>query len=159
MRVQLIAVGRVKAGPERELLRRYLDRAKAGARAVGLGDIVEIEIDESRARLADQRKRDEGEAITARLPADAEVRLLDEHGQGFTSPALAATISQARDDGRGVFAFVIGGADGLAPSLLARYPALQFGAATIPHQLARVLVAEQIYRAVTILSGHPYHRA
>lgn len=156
----LLAVGRLKAGPERELFSRYVERAQVLARPVGLSGVVAREIDESRARSAADRKRDEAAALRAALPARARLIALDERGRSVTSTAFAEDLGRARDEGATDFALVIGGPDGLDDTL--RQSAdrvIAYGAATFPHQIVRVLAAEQIYRALTILAGHPYHRA
>ena len=160
MRLILIAVGRLKAGPERELAGRYLDRAAAGARGVGLTGVDMREIEESRARRPDDRRAAEALAIRALLPKGARLVLLDERGRSIGSEDFAADIGKARDAGTPAVALVIGGPDGHDPALRAEAGlVLAFGAMTWPHQLARVMAAEQIYRATTILAGHPYHRA
>lgn len=163
MRLLLLAVGRLKGGAERELAQRYVERAGQTGRAVGLHPFDVVEIPESRAGSAEARRREEAEAIRAKVPTDAAVTLFDERGKAVTSRDFAARIAAARDTGRGCAAFVIGGPDGLDPSL--RESALRegatvvsFGAMTLPHRLVRIVAAEQIYRATTILSGHPYHR-
>lgn len=159
LRVALVCVGRLKAGPERTLAERYLERAGAAGRAVGLG--VEMrEIAESRARRAEDRKAEEAAAIRASSPPDAALIVLDEVGTPVDSVGFAGLVGARRDDGTPVLVMVIGGADGLDPSLRREAVAtIAFGAMTWPHQLVRIMAAEQIYRAVTILSGHPYHRA
>lgn len=149
----------MKSGAERELLTRYLDRAEASARAIGLGTIQTIEMDESRARAADQRRLEESTFLRAKLPAHATTILLDENGQNLGSEAFASLIARERDTGATTLAFVIGGPDGLERGWRDAQRTLAFGAATFPHQLVRVLLAEQVYRATTILAGHPYHRA
>ena len=160
MRLALIAVGRLKAGAERDLATRYLERAIAAARAVGLAGIDMRELDDSRARRPDDRRSEEARAILAAIPASARLLLLDERGKNLSSAEFAEDISKARDSGTPVVALVIGGPDGLDQTLRARANlVLAFGAMTWPHQLVRVMAAEQIYRAVTILAGHPYHRA
>lgn len=159
MKIVVIAIGRMKAGPEGDLLRRYIDRAELTARGVGLTGIQVIELDESRARSADQRKREEAASLRARLPEGAAVLLLDEGGASLSSEAFAVEVGRARDAVTPAMAFVIGGPDGLDPTFLSAHRRLGFGAATFPHQIVRVMLAEQIYRAITILSGHPYHRA
>jgi 23S rRNA (pseudouridine1915-N3)-methyltransferase len=159
VRLLLLAVGRLKDGPERELFQRYMQRSRAAARSVGISDITDIEIEESRARQPEQRKRAEGEALAARLPSGARTLVLDERGPSLSSERWARLVTGSRDGGDAVLCFVLGGADGLSADLLDRHDAVSFGAATLPHQLVRVLVAEQIYRVTTILSGHPYHRA
>lgn len=160
MRIGLFAVGRLKAGPEKDLAARYLDRlAKAGP-AVGLEFSRVIEIAESRAGSAEARKREEGEALVAALPANAVLVLLDERGKTPDSQSFAEEIGRFRDQGKRDMLVAIGGADGLDQSLAARADlVISFGRMTWPHQLVRILAAEQLYRAVTILSGHPYHRA
>jgi 23S rRNA (pseudouridine1915-N3)-methyltransferase len=159
VRLALIAIGRLKDGPERELCERYRERAAASGRALGLSGPDILEITESRARRADERKRDEAQAIAPRL-APGLLIVLDERGKNLDSEAFAARIAAARDSGTAAATLVIGGADGLSDDLRARADlVLGFGALTIPHQIVRVLVLEQLYRAMTILAGHPYHRA
>lgn len=159
MRIGLFAVGRLKAGPEKDLAARYLDRfAKAGP-AIGLelGKIVEVA--ESRSANAPTRKREEATLLEKALAPDTVLVLLDERGKAIGSEDFAGQIGRWRDDGKREVMIAIGGADGLEPSLHARADAvLCLGKMTWPHQLVRILIAEQLYRATTILSGHPYHR-
>ena len=160
MRVQIIAVGRLKAGAERELVARYFDRATLCARGVGIAGVDLREVEESRARRPEDRKAGEARAIAALLPPGARVLALDERGRAMPSEAFAAEMGAARDRGLAAFCLVIGGPDGLDPDFAAAAAAkLAFGAMTWPHQLVRVMAAEQVYRAMTILGGHPYHRA
>jgi 23S rRNA (pseudouridine1915-N3)-methyltransferase len=159
MRISLFAVGRLKSGPERQLAERYIDRfAKAGP-AIGLelGKITEI--NESRAAHAETRKREEAVHLEKLLADGAVLILLDERGKALDSPGFADLIGGLRDDGKRDLIVAIGGPDGLDPALrsLAAHM-LSFGKMTWPHQMVRVMLAEQLYRAVTILSGHPYHR-
>lgn len=159
MRISLFAVGRLKAGPEKQLAERYTDRfAKAGS-SVGL-DLAKItEIVESRAGNAETRKREEAAALEKLLTDTTLLIVLDERGKILDSPAFAAMLGTARDNGRRDAIIAIGGPDGLDPDLRARADhVLAFGKMTWPHQMVRVMLAEQLYRAVTILSGHPYHR-
>jgi 23S rRNA (pseudouridine1915-N3)-methyltransferase len=160
MRISLFAVGRLKAGPEKELASRYIDRfAKAGP-AVGLELAKQIEIAESRAANAETRKRDEAAGLEKSLPEGAVLILLDERGKSLDSEAFAELIGRYRDGGKRDMMLAIGGADGLDPELRSRADAvLNLGSMTWPHQLVRILIAEQLYRVVTILAGHPYHRA
>ena len=159
MRLIVAAVGRLKPGPERELAAWYTKRAEATGRALGWRAVEIIEIRESRATDRDRRRTEESIALANVIPDGAVVAILDEHGDSLDSPALAGLIRQWRADDRASACFLIGGADGLAPSLLERAKVrLAFGAATWPHQLIRIMLLEQIYRAGTILSGHPYHR-
>ncbi len=160
MRLILITVGRLKAGPERELAARYIERARTAARGVGLTGVETREIEESRARRTEERRVAEALAIRARIPPGVRLVLLDERGKSIASEAFAADIGKARDAGAPAYALVIGGPDGLDETLgLEAGLVLAFGAMTWPHQLVRIMAAEQIYRAVTILAGHPYHRA
>lgn len=165
MRLALVAVGRLKAGPERTLVERYLGRAGALARGLGLSGPDVIEISEARARREADRRAEEGAAILAKAgelakAGDVAVVALDERGRALDSPGFATRLGGWRDAGRPAAAFVIGGPDGLAEEVRARADlVLSFGALTVPHQIVRVLVAEQIYRASTLLAGHPYHRA
>ena len=160
MKVLLAAVGRMKAGPERELLDRYVTRARATARPLGVASLDVVEIDEGRGRSAAERRREEAAALTARLPPGTAVVALDERGTSLPSPAFAARVGALVDGGAPVLAFVIGGPDGFDEAFrAAASDVVSFGAATMPHQLVRVILAEQVYRAFTILTGHPYHRA
>lgn len=158
MRLAIHAVGRMKAGPERDLVARYLDRlAKAGP-AVGLELGGVNEISESQARSPEQRMREEAQKLEGAI-AESVLVLLDERGKNLTSRDFADYISRQRDGGTRGLVVAIGGADGHDPSLRARADlVLSFGSLTWPHQLVRVLLAEQLYRASTILSNHPYHR-
>lgn len=158
MRIGIVAVGRMKLGPERDLCARYFERAASGGRSLGLSGFAVTEIAESRAASAAARKAEEARAIAAAIPAAAVVVTLDEHGKTMGSDDLAQRIAHWRDDGRAL-TFVIGGADGLDAGLVRTAGlALSFSPLTWPHQLVRVMLAEQLYRATTILSGHPYHR-
>lgn len=158
MKVTVIAVGRLKSGPERELLERYADRVARAGRQLGLTlDIREIV--ESNARNPQTRKEEEAGLILAALPSGATLVALDEHGKALDSRAFADRLAAWRDGGVRDLGVAIGGADGLGDAVLARAALrLAFGAMTWPHQIVRILLAEQLYRAVTILSGHPYHR-
>ena len=158
MRITIVAVGRLKAGPERQLAERYRERAAKAGRGLGFRSLDIIEIDESRARDTERRMLEEGIAIANVLPEHARVAILDERGDAIGSKAFADQLARWRDDGNDC-AFVIGGPDGLAPSVRDKaHRRIGFGALTWPHQLVRIMLAEQIYRATTILAGHPYHR-
>ncbi len=159
MRVLVAAVGRLKQGPERELAASYRKRAEAAGRPLGLRDIEVVEIRESRAQDIERRRVEESIALANVIPDQAVVVVLDEHGEGLDSRTLAALLREWRVEDRAAVCFVIGGPDGLAPSLVARAQVrVAFGAATWPHQLVRIMLLEQLYRAATILAGHPYHR-
>jgi 23S rRNA (pseudouridine1915-N3)-methyltransferase len=158
MRIVVAAVGRLK-GPETELSARYLKRAAQTGRQLGLRDIEIIEIRESRAGDASKRMLEESIALANVIPKNATVVLLDSHGENLDSAALAGQIGNWRADGRTTVVFLIGGADGVAASLREKADLrLSFGSATWPHQLVRVMLLEQVYRAATILTRHPYHR-
>ena len=159
MRLGLICVGRLKDGPERELYARYAERIMA-MRKQGLEGLNLREIDESRARAAPARIAEEGKALLEALEPGDGLVVFDERGKTASSVAFAQFLARERDNGRRTLWFAIGGAEGLGANLRDRALAVfSFGAMTLPHQLVRILVAEQIYRALTILSGHPYHRA
>jgi 23S rRNA (pseudouridine1915-N3)-methyltransferase len=160
MRIGLFAVGRLKSGPEKDLAARYFDRfAKAGP-AIGLELSRITEVAESRASSSDTRKREEAAMLQKALPEGSLLVLLDERGKAFDSEGFAEFLGNYRDQGKRDLMIAIGGADGLDHSLYDRADAtICLGKMTWPHQLVRILIAEQLYRAVTILSGHPYHRA
>lgn len=159
MRLLLLCVGRAKAGPERDLAERYIVRAAAAGPAAGFSSVALREADGSRAGQSANRKRDEARALRNLLPERSAVFAFDEAGARITSREFALTLARARDEGFASAALVIGGPDGLDRDFLGSASlALSFGAMTWPHQLARAMAAEQIYRAFTILSGHPYHR-
>ena len=160
MRLVVAAIGRLKDGPERELAERFRKRAEQTGRRIGFRDTEVVEIRESRAQEVGKRMVEESIALANVIPDQAVTVLLDQRGKNLDSAAFAALLGRWRDDGRPAAVFVIGGDDGLAASLRDKAKVrLAFGAATWPHQLVRVMLLEQIYRAVTILSGHPYHRA
>jgi len=160
MRLMVIAVGRLKDGPERELAERYAKRFDDLGRRIGVRGLEIHEIPESKARDAPSRISAEAIAIAALIPDKAIVVALDEHGKVLDSLAFSGELRRRRDAAVPALAFLIGGADGLSPDLRRTAAlTLAFGAATWPHQLVRVMLLEQLYRAATILSGHPYHRA
>ncbi len=155
----MLAVGRMKAGPERELLERYVKRVTGLAPSLGFSRVEWREFDESRARQPETRRAEEAKILLAAAPKGAFLVALDERGASPTSDAFAQDIFRIRDSGVPALAFLIGGPDGLDPALRsAAQRIISFGALTWPHQLVRVMAAEQIYRAMTILAGHPYHR-
>ena len=147
-------MGRLRAGPERDLIDDYLTRFERTGRALGLGPVDVREVDAKGAGMAA-----EGELLRRALPAGAAVIALDERGKLRTSPEFAQDIARWRDDGRSDLAFIIGGADGIAPEVRdAANARLSFGKMVWPHMLVRVMLAEQLYRAASILAGSPYHR-
>ncbi len=151
VRVAILAVGRARAGPERDLYDGYIERIRWTV------DLREVE--EKRPLPPAEMKTREAELLLAAIPGDAVVVALDGAGKDMTSETLAEKLSQWRDDGRARVAFVIGGAEGLAPEVRDRADlVLALGRQTWPHMLVRAMLAEQIYRAQQILAGHPYHR-
>lgn len=155
MKLHICAVGRLRAGPERALVDDYLDRLGKTGRALGLGPAVEHEVEDKK----NLGMAAEGELLSRAIPPGAVIITLDERGRQMTSPDFAAQLARWRDTGRQDVALVIGGADGIDPALRARADlSISFGAMVWPHMLVRVMVAEQLYRAATILAGLPYHR-
>ena len=160
MRLVVIAVGRLKQGPERELAERYSERFGELGRKLGFRGLDIHEIPESRARDAATRVTEEAAAIAAAIPEKSVLVALDEHGKSIDSATFAQQLGRWRDDQVANTIFTIGGADGLSPDLQRKARLrIAFGSATWPHQMVRVMLLEQIYRAATILAGHPYHRA
>src|SRR5436305_5585101 len=158
MRIVIAAVGRMKRGPEAELAERYREGAVKSGRGIVLRSLDIAEIAESRARDAQRRMLEESIALANIIPEGAAVVLLDPRGEALDSNGFVKRLRGWNDGGRDL-AFVIGGPDGLAPTLSEKADLhLAFGALTWPHQLTRVMLLEQIYRAMTMLSGHPYHR-
>ena len=159
MELRIVAIGKVKAGPERDLVARYRDRAGAMARGIGFSGPEIVELGESRERRAEDRQAEEAARIRERV-GSGRLAVLDERAPAVTSEAFAAHLGALRDGGRIPLSFVIGGPDGLDPALRSEAGwMIAFGALTIPHQIVRVLLLEQIYRAFTIIAGHPYHRS
>jgi 23S rRNA (pseudouridine1915-N3)-methyltransferase len=160
MKLIVHAVGRLKAGPERELADRYFDRLAKSGPAVGVEFSGITEIVESRAQTATERRREEGQRLQTHIQPGTALVLLDERGKNLPSEELAGRIGLLRDRGRKAMLVAIGGADGHDASLRDQAElVLSFGALTWPHQLVRVMLAEQLYRVTTILAGHPYHRS
>jgi 23S rRNA (pseudouridine1915-N3)-methyltransferase len=160
MRLVVVSIGRLKQGPERVLAERYRERFNDIGRKLGFRGLEIHEIPESRARDAATRMAEEAAAILAAIPERSAVVALDQRGDQIDSAAFARHLGRFRDEQVASTTFLIGGADGLSPDLRrnAKF-SLAFGSATWPHQLVRVMLLEQIYRAATILAGHPYHRA
>lgn len=155
MKVAVLAVGRLRAGPERELVSDYLARFDRTGRALGLGPARVIEVEAKAGGMAA-----EAELLARAIPPGAMLVTLDERGRTLSSPEFADLLAGWRDGGRSEAAFVIGGADGIAPALRARADlSISFGRMVWPHLLVRVMLAEQLYRAAAILAGAPYHRA
>jgi 23S rRNA (pseudouridine1915-N3)-methyltransferase len=159
MRLVIVSIGRLKQGPERELAERYRERFDDIGRKLGFRGLEILEIPESRARDPATRIAEEATAISAAIPEKSVLVALDERGDNIGSSTFARQLGRWRDDQAVSTIFAIGGADGLSPDLRRKAKlAIAFGAATWPHQMVRVMLLEQIYRAATILAGHPYHR-
>lgn len=151
MSIRILCVGQLKDGPERQLVDDYLDRARRIGRSLGWRDIQEIEVD------AGGGREREGGRLLAKQQGATLIRL-DERGEQLTSPDLSKRLARWRDNGDSI-AFLIGGADGHGPDIAAKAStAIAFGVQTWPHRLVRVMLAEQIYRALSIEAGTPYHR-
>jgi 23S rRNA (pseudouridine1915-N3)-methyltransferase len=153
MRIALICVGKLGRAPEAALARDYAERASASGRALGLGPVEIVEVEGRKGGMAG-----EAEAILGRV-GNATLIACDERGKAMASRDFAARLGALRDEGVRELAFAIGGADGLDPRVKdAARERLAFGPQTWPHALVRAMLAEQVYRAVTILAGGPYHR-
>ncbi len=153
MKIAIVAIGRLARSPETELVKLYLERATAAGRSLGLGPVEVVEVESRK-----PGKAAEAEALRAHL-ADSHVIACDERGKPRASRAFAEEIGALRDRGVRRLVFLIGGADGLDPTLVASAQGtLAFGPQTWPHALARAMLCEQVYRAVSILAGSPYHR-
>ncbi len=159
MRVSVISVGRLKDSAERGLADRYIDRFDRLGRSIGLGPVDEVEIAESRAHKAAARREEEAAALFVRVAERARTVALDAGGKQLASEEFAALIARWRDEGVPSFAFLVGGPDGHGEAVMgAADLTLSLGRMTLPHGLARIVLVEQLYRAATILAGHPYHR-
>ncbi|SLN61982.1 23S rRNA (pseudouridine(1915)-N(3))-methyltransferase RlmH [Ruegeria meonggei] len=155
MRISIVAVGRLRAGPEKTLLDDYLTRFDRTGRGLGLGPARVIEVEDKK----NAGQGAEAALLRKALPKGAVICTLDERGRVMTSPDFANKLGGWRDAGRQDLALIIGGADGIGPELRAEADySLSFGSMVWPHMLVRVMLSEQLYRAATILSGGPYHR-
>ncbi len=156
MRVHICAVGRLRAGPEKTLIDDYISRFNKVGRGLSLGPISVTEVEDKK----NAGMKAEADLLRKALPKGAVICTLDERGQVLSSPDFSKKISGWRDNGRQDLALIIGGADGIDPSLRAEADfSISFGKMVWPHMMVRLMLAEQVYRAATILSGSPYHRA
>jgi 23S rRNA (pseudouridine1915-N3)-methyltransferase len=159
MRMTIVCVGRARAAAEQDLCESYLKRARELGRRLGLSPIELIVVDTSRAPDAKARRAEEATRLRKRIPSGARRIVLDERASAPNSTGLAARLAALRDSGERELVFLIGGPDGLAPDFIEEAEErLSLGPQTWPHLLVRAMLAEQIYRALTILAGHPYHR-
>lgn len=160
MRLLIAAVGRRRNAPEATLIDDYAARIRAGGRGVGFSAFDLVEVEAPRGLEGAPRRTREAALLAAEIPDGARRIVLDEKGKSPTSHDFAAMIGALRDQGAPTLAFVVGGAEGHADSIRKSADHLvAFGPATWPHMLVRAMLCEQIYRAMTILAGHPYHRA
>jgi 23S rRNA (pseudouridine1915-N3)-methyltransferase len=159
VKIHILAIGRLKGEAETSLIADYLKRTRGLSRQAGIAQIDLRDFPESRAQTAAGRMKAEAAILTEALPRDALTIVLDERGKSISSEDFSTRLARFRDEGIGELAFIIGGPDGHAEELRKKAAfLLSFGAMTWPHRLVRVMLAEQIYRAVTILVKHPYHR-
>jgi len=159
MKIDLLCIGRLKDEPERLIVARYLERFQQFAAPLGFAPPVMTELTESRAKSPKERKTAEAAELRKKLKDGARIIALDERGQAVTSAEFATLLAGWRDDGVRHLNIVIGGPDGLdAEFARAAALTLSLGRMTLPHGLARAVFAEQLYRAASILAGHPYHR-
>ncbi|MEM9331031.1 MAG: 23S rRNA (pseudouridine(1915)-N(3))-methyltransferase RlmH [Pseudomonadota bacterium] len=159
MRLEVLAVGRLKTGPESELYDRFCERIVKSGKQLHLTGPHLTEIPEGKGSNVALRKQEESRQLLAKVEAGSKIILLDERGKDLTSQGFAELIRAQQEDGVRSLAFAIGGADGHGDDLKAQADrSIRFGSMTWPHQLVRIMLVEQIYRAITILSGHPYHR-
>jgi len=159
MRIAILAAGLARGTPHNALVEEYLTRARGIGRQHGVNALVVEEVAVSKLREARARIVEEGEKLAARVPPGAHVIALDAGGKGMTSEAFAEMLAAMRDAGARDLVFLIGGPDGLDPGPgIKPGRKLAFGPQTWPHLMVRAMLAEQIYRALTILGNHPYHR-
>jgi 23S rRNA (pseudouridine1915-N3)-methyltransferase len=160
MRLHILAVGNARGQVEAPLVDEFVGRAQNMGRRMGFTAVTVTEVGVSKARETEKRMAEEAERLAARVPDGAHVICLDAKGKGMTSEDFAEMLGAMRDAGTKDFVFVIGGPDGLGtlPKIKSGR-SLAFGPQTWPHMLVRAMLAEQVYRAITILAGHPYHRA
>jgi 23S rRNA (pseudouridine1915-N3)-methyltransferase len=159
MRLTILCVGRLKDDAERNIVRRYQQRLEQIGPPLGISGLAITELIEGKAQTAAGRKSSEAAELRKKIPENAQVAALDEHGKPFSSVELARWIGRQRDDGMREICFLIGGPDGLDPAIVGNSSlAICFGRMTLPHGLVRAVLAEQLYRAATILASHPYHR-
>ena len=160
MRLLIAAIGKMRGRTEAALVEDYLERARGFGRRIGFSDVALQEFEAPKSLSGDVLKKREAELLSGALPSGAKIFLLDERGENISSEKLTALLGRMRDDGAPAAAFLIGGADGHDAALREKADhVISFGKATWPHMLVRAMLAEQLYRSMTILSGHPYHRS
>jgi 23S rRNA (pseudouridine1915-N3)-methyltransferase len=160
MKLAIAAIGQLKSGPEKELAAEYEQRIQGLGRTAGLTGLNIQDWPESRAATADLRKAEEAKKLWSVVPQEGLAIVLDERGKAVSSADFAKLIEAQSQEGTRQLTFLIGGPDGHAPDTRTKaFKTLSFGPMTFPHRLLRVMLLEQIYRAVTIIVSHPYHRA
>jgi 23S rRNA (pseudouridine1915-N3)-methyltransferase len=159
MRLTILCVGRLKDDAERNIVRRYQQRLEQIGSPLGISELAITELIEGKAQTAAERRSSEAAELRRKIPENAQVAALDERGKTLSSVELARWIGRQRDDGVREICFLIGGPDGLDPAIVGdSSQTICFGRMTLPHGLVRAVLAEQLYRAATILASHPYHR-
>lgn len=159
MKITVVAVGRARAGSQKSLTEHYCNRFDGLSGALGLAKLEITEVEEKRPIKGAERQAREATLLLDATPRHATVIALDERGKSLTSAEFAKLVANLRDTGTRDLAFLIGGADGFSSEIKSRASrALSFGPATWPHMLVRTMLAEQLYRAATIMAGHPYHK-
>ena len=159
MQISILAIGRLKAGPEQELYDRFADRIRKSGKSLHISDLTLTEITESKSPDKSRRMKDEADLLLSAAGEGAQIILLDERGKDVSSRDFADLLMKYRDDGANRLCFAIGGPDGHGEAIKqGSVRSIRLGSMTWPHQIVRILLVEQIYRAITILSGHPYHR-
>ena len=160
MHIHIGAIGKLKNGPEKQLAAEYFDRVKKSGRALGITGLDIKEYPESQNSTDVQRKSQEAEKLLAGCPPQSVLIVLDEFGKDDSSEDFSKLLVDLKDNGTQSVSFLIGGPDGHDPQLLAKATRkMAMGKKTWPHRLVRIMLAEQIYRAITIMANHPYHRA
>ena len=159
MKLAIVAVGRMKAGPDRELYDRYAGRITKSGKSLHFSGPDLSEISESRKGTVDQRKSEEADSLLSLAGEGSRIIMLDENGKDISSQDFAALLRDEQEAGTQQLVFAIGGPDGHGEQIKGKaFRTIRLGSMTWPHQLARIMLVEQLYRAITILSGHPYHR-
>ena len=160
MRLLIAAIGKMRGGAEAELTARYINNARQAGRGLGFSAIEIREFEPPKGLTGPARMKREAEFLLGAAQPGDGFFCLDENGKALPSTEFARTLARLRDDGARQAVFAIGGADGLDNAVLERSKkTIAFGRQTWPHMLVRVMLAEQIYRTMTILAGHPYHRS
>jgi 23S rRNA (pseudouridine1915-N3)-methyltransferase len=160
MKLAIAAIGLLKSGPEKELAAEYEQRIRGLGRNAGLSDLLVQDWAESRAATAELRKAEEAKKLWSAVPLEAASIVLDERGKALSSADFADLMRSQSELGTKTLCFLIGGPDGHAPETRGKaFKTLSFGPMTFPHRLLRVMLLEQLYRSVTIMLSHPYHRA